>query len=83
MRAKLKNGLGNLPRIPAGRLGARADGKWGPLSADIEYYRVFDQGRVAALETHTPGYDMLTPPWLTSWGLAPKPVPDYSCVPPT
>ncbi len=59
VRAKLKNGLGNLPRIPAGRLGGRADGKWGPLSADLEYYHVFEQGRTASYETRTAGYDML------------------------
>ncbi|MGK6319460.1 TonB-dependent receptor domain-containing protein [Sphingomonas sp. DT-204] len=59
VRAKLKHGLGNLPRIPAGRLGARADGKRGPLSADLEYYHVFGQDRIASFETRTPGYDML------------------------
>lgn len=59
VRAKLQDGLGNLPRIPAGRLGARADGRWGALSADVEYYHVFEQGKVADFETATPGYDML------------------------
>ncbi|GFM27812.1 TonB-dependent outer membrane receptor [Novosphingobium sp. PY1] len=59
VRAKLKDGLGNLPRIPAGRLGGRTDGRWGPLSADLEYYRVFEQGKVASFETRTPGYDMV------------------------
>jgi iron complex outermembrane receptor protein len=59
VRAKLQDDLGNLPRIPAGRLGARADGRWGPLSADVEYYHVFEQGNVADFETATPGYDML------------------------
>jgi iron complex outermembrane receptor protein len=59
VRAKLKGDLGNLPRIPAGRLGARADGGWGPLSADLEYYHVFEQGKVASFETRTSGYDML------------------------
>ena len=58
VRAKLKGGLGNLPRIPAGRLGARVNGKWGPLSADLEYYHVFEQGRIASFETRTQGYDM-------------------------
>ncbi|UIJ44250.1 TonB-dependent receptor [Sphingomonas cannabina] len=59
VRAKLRHGLGNLPRIPAGRLGGRADGKWGALSADVEYYHVFEQGRIASFETRTPGYDMV------------------------
>lgn len=73
VRAKLKGGLGNLPRIPAGRLGARADGKWGPLSADIEYYHVFDQNKVASLfETRTPGYDMLNATLAYKIELGPK-----------
>lgn len=59
VRAKVKDGGGNLPRIPAGRLGARVDGDWGPLSADVEYYHVFDQNRVADYETQTPGYDIV------------------------
>lgn len=59
VRGKLKDGHGNLPRIPAGRLGARADGQWGPVSADVEYYHVFRQSDIAAFETRTPGYDML------------------------
>lgn len=59
VRAKLKNGGGDLPRIPAGRLGARADAHVGPFTADAEYYHVFEQNRVAAYETRTPGYDMV------------------------
>lgn len=59
VRAKLKGDLGNLPRIPAGRLGARATGNWGPVSGDVEYYHVFEQDRIAAFEARTPGYDML------------------------
>jgi iron complex outermembrane receptor protein len=59
VRAKFKDGLGNLPRIPAGRLGARADGQWGALSADVEYYHVFEQDRIADFETRTAGYDMV------------------------
>ncbi|WP_324740216.1 TonB-dependent receptor [Tsuneonella sp. CC-YZS046] len=59
VRARFKSGLGNLPRIPAARLGVRVDGKWGPLSADVEYYHVFEQDRIAAFETRTSGYDML------------------------
>lgn len=72
VRAKLKGGLGNLPRIPAGRLGARADGKWGPLSADLEYYHVFEQGKVASFETRTPGYDMLNATLAYKLELGPK-----------
>lgn len=55
VRVKLKNDLGNLPPIPAGRLGGRADGKWGGLSADVEHYHIFEQGRIASFETRTPG----------------------------
>src|SRR3546814_20352728 len=62
VRAKLKGDLGDLPRIPAGRLGARADGRWGPLSGDVEYYHIFEQDRIAAFETRTSGYDMLNAP---------------------
>lgn len=72
VRAKLKGGLGDLPRIPAGRLGARADGKWGPLSGDVEYYHVFDQGKVASFETRTPGYDMLNATLAYRLQLGPK-----------
>ena len=53
------DGAGNLPRIPAARLGARLDGGWNQLSGNLEYYRVFEQDRVADFETETPGYDML------------------------
>jgi iron complex outermembrane recepter protein len=59
VRAKMKDGGGNLPRIPSGRLGGSIDGDWGPLSADAEYYHVFTQDRIAAFETETPSYDMV------------------------
>lgn len=59
VRAKIKDGGGDLPRIPAGRLGGRVDGDWGPLSADVEYYHVFSQNKIADFETRTPGYDMV------------------------
>jgi iron complex outermembrane receptor protein len=58
VRAKLTGGE-NLPRIPAARLGAHLDYKAGPVTADIEYFHVFSQGRVAGFETKTPGYDMV------------------------
>lgn len=72
VRAKLKDDLGNLPRIPAGRLGARADGKSGPLTGDIEYYHVFDQGNIASFETRTAGYDMLNATLAYKLDLAPE-----------
>ena len=59
VRAKLKDGQGNLPRIPAGRLGGRVESDLGAFHADLEYYHVFTQDRIAAYETRTPGYDML------------------------
>lgn len=59
VRAKFKDGLGDLPRIPAGRLGARAEGTLGAFHGDVEYYRTFSQDRIASYETKTPGYDMV------------------------
>ncbi len=57
--ADLKSENDNLPRIPPGRLGARYEGSWGPLSADLEYYRTFAQDRFASYETRTEGYNMV------------------------
>ncbi|MDG2527818.1 TonB-dependent receptor domain-containing protein [Caulobacter endophyticus] len=59
VRAKLKDGGGNLPRVPAGRLGARSDLKSGAWSGNVEYVRVFDQDRIATFENETPGYNMV------------------------
>lgn len=56
---KLAQSEGNLPRIPAGRLGARLEGEWQGFTGDVEYYRVFEQDRIADYETVTPGYDMV------------------------
>lgn len=72
VRAKLKDGLGNLPRIPAARLGAHADGRIGPLTAELEYYHVFEQGKVASFETSAPGYDMLNATLAYKLKLAPQ-----------
>jgi len=59
VHADLKKEDDNLPRIPPGRLGARYEGNWGPLSADLEYYHTFGQDRIASYETRTGGYDIL------------------------
>lgn len=59
VRAKLKDDGGNLPRIPAGRLGLRGDFGRGDWSGNVEYVHVFDQDRIAAFETKTPGYEMV------------------------
>ena len=48
-----------LPRIPAARLGVRADVSYERWSGSLEYYRVFEQDRIADFETATPGYDMV------------------------
>jgi iron complex outermembrane receptor protein len=50
---------GDLPRIPAGRLGVRGDVAKGAWSGNAEYVRVFDQDEIAAYESATPGYDMV------------------------
>ncbi|MGE0745769.1 MAG: TonB-dependent receptor [Rhodospirillales bacterium] len=59
VRAKLKDDGGNVPRIPAGRLGTRLDGQWGAFSGDIEYYHVFEQSKIAGFESVTGGYEMV------------------------
>lgn len=59
VRAKLKDDGGDLPRIPAGRLGVRGDADIAGFTANAEYFRVFEQDRIATFETRTPGYDML------------------------
>jgi len=59
VRGKLTGGNGNLPRIPAARLGARADLAWRQWTAGIEYYHVFRQNDIASYETSTSGYDMV------------------------
>jgi len=59
VRAKLRGGDGNLPRIPPGRLGGRLDARWEQWKAYLQFYHVFKQGDVAAFETKTGGYNML------------------------
>lgn len=59
VRGKLKRG-GDLPRIPADRLGVRLDQAFSEaLSGQLELYRVQRQGDIAAYETDTSGYNML------------------------
>lgn len=59
VRAKLRHGGGNLPRIPAGRIGAKLDGEWRGWHGMAEVYRVATQDDVAAFESRTSGYNML------------------------
>ncbi|WP_319742092.1 TonB-dependent receptor domain-containing protein [Pigmentiphaga sp.] len=59
VRAKLDGGAGNLPRIPAHRVGARLDARWQAWSGDVELSYVGRQNKVAEFETETAGYAML------------------------
>ncbi|TBW01198.1 TonB-dependent receptor [Azotobacter chroococcum] len=60
VRGKLLDGGGDLPRIPAGRLGVRLDHGFTPsLDGQLEFYRVNHQQRLADFETETSGYSML------------------------
>ncbi|AZY47826.1 TonB-dependent receptor domain-containing protein [Bordetella avium] len=59
VRGKLTGGQGNLPRIPAARLGARANFKWQAWSGGLEYAYVFRQKDIASYESETPGYALV------------------------
>lgn len=60
VRGKLRNGGGDLPRIPADRLGVRLDQSFSPaLNGQLEFYRVQRQDELAVYETETAGYNML------------------------
>lgn len=57
--AQFEDNGDELPRIPAQRLGARLNTYWRAFDAELEFYRVFAQDRIAGFETRTPGHDML------------------------
>ncbi|QBE66079.1 TonB-dependent receptor domain-containing protein [Pseudoduganella lutea] len=59
VRARLRDGGGNVPRIPAGRLGAKLDGEWRGWHGMVEAYRVATQDKVSPYEGRTAGYNML------------------------
>lgn len=59
VRATLSAGGGDLPRIPAARLGTRLDARLGSVGTELEYFHVARQSDVASYETRTPGYDMV------------------------
>ena len=59
VHADLSDEDDNLPRIPPARIGARYEWDSGPVYADIEIYRHFEQDRIASYETSTDGYTML------------------------
>jgi len=50
---------GHLPRIPAGRYGARVNLNAGAFDGEVEFYHADRQDKIAAFETVSPGYDML------------------------
>lgn len=59
VRGKLKSG-GDLPRIPADRLGVRLDQAFTQaLSGELEFYRVQRQDDITAYETESAGFNML------------------------
>ncbi|QGZ32172.1 TonB-dependent receptor [Stutzerimonas stutzeri] len=60
VRGKLRDGEGDLPRIPADRLGVRMDQAFTTaLNGQLEFYRVQRQDDLADYETGTGGYNML------------------------
>lgn len=67
VRASKANG-GTLPRTPGDRLGVSYDYTAGPLDAGIKLTRVMRPSRLAALETPTDGYTLLSAD--VSWILA-------------
>lgn len=59
VRGKLKDG-GDLPRIPADRLGVRLEQRFtAALDGQLEFSRVQRQDELAAFESETAGYNML------------------------
>ncbi|WP_218943599.1 TonB-dependent receptor [Exilibacterium tricleocarpae] len=58
----------NLPRTPPGRFGARYDWTQSAFSANLEYIRTFNQGRIASYETKTDGYGLIN--MTLSYGLS-------------
>ncbi len=61
VHARFDGGAGDrdLPRIPAHRVGLRADARWQGWSGELEWYRVGRQDRVADFESDTPGYSIV------------------------
>jgi len=59
VRGKLRDGGGDLPRIPAARVGVRSNLDWDRWSGFVEYTQVLRQNRIASYEEATSGYGML------------------------
>jgi len=61
VRARLRQGGGNLPRIPASRLGFRLEQRLSArLDGELEFYRMNHQRDTADYERETSGYNMLS-----------------------
>ncbi|MCK9511551.1 MAG: TonB-dependent receptor [Pigmentiphaga sp.] len=58
VRARFSGG-GDLPRMPAARLGAGVRAQWQGWSGRVDVFRVFAQNRIAEFESSTPGYTMV------------------------
>lgn len=58
VHAELSGG-NNLPRISPARLGGSFEYNYGALHADVDLINVFNQNKVASLESRTDGYSML------------------------
>ncbi len=76
VRADLESGEA-LPRIPAGRLGARGEFHEGPWSGDLEYVRVFEQDHIAEFEAETPGHHQVNATVAYDFDLGPTRVQAY------
>jgi len=59
VRGELSDG-GNLPRITPPRVGTGLDWVMGPTSVQVEYTRVQRQDQVAALESETAGFNLVS-----------------------
>jgi len=59
VRANLTDGRGNVPRIPAGRLGAEASWNADDLRASLGAVRYLKQDKTAEFETDTAGYTLV------------------------
>ena len=59
VRAKLDDG-GDLPRISPARVGLGFDSSHGDLQFSMDYQRVFNQSKTAALEASTDGYNLVS-----------------------
>ena len=61
VRGELDENGEDLPRIPADRLGVRVNQRFTPaVDGSLQFYRVRQQDRVAAFESETDGYNMLS-----------------------